>query len=394
MPGRTIVTMMKDEAPFLLHWIAHHRIIGFDRIVVFTNDCSDGTDALLDRLEQMGEVTHHRNKVPDGGKAQPLALRRAMKLPEVTDSEWLIALDVDEYLSIRTGAGQLDDLLATAPQADGFALTWRMMGANGHSDWTDMPVTEAYTRGAPDLFRKGWGVKTLFQPFDNMKLGIHRPTIKGSDKSALHAREWVNGSAKPMTHGFMEGMWRSSLATLGYAHAEIAHFATQSAEAFLRRAARGNVNAKPDKYDATYYGIFNRNETEQRQLLRYAEPTRAHVAGYLADPTLSDLYETALAWHARARDALRASPDYARRMAALEEASQTPFDALDAVLFPQPLAPQGKETVAQMQAQGVPDREIARAVAQSVRRMEHMRDAEDAQELLAKGVTPDYGTWR
>ncbi|GAB5448370.1 glycosyltransferase family 2 protein [Gymnodinialimonas sp.] len=393
MTGRTIVSMMKDEAPFLLHWIAHHRLIGFDRIVVFTNDCSDGTDAMLDRLEAMGEVIHQRNKVPPGGKPQPLALRRAMKLEAVTDSEWLIALDVDEYVQIKVGAGRLDDLLATAPEADGFALTWRMRGGNGLREWTHAPVPEAYPRGAPDLYRKGWGVKTLFKPFDGMKLGIHRPTVKGPDKSALHGRAWVNGSAKPMTHGFMEGMWRSSLATLGYAHAEIAHFATQSQEAYLRRAARGNVNAKPDKYNATYYAIFDRNETPQPGLDRCATATQTRVAEYLSDPDLAALYARAMDWHAATREALRAGPTYDADMAALAEASATPFEALDDVLFPQPLAPQGKEIVAKMQADGVEDLHIARAVAKSVGKIEARRDAADAKELLARGISPDYGDW-
>ena len=393
MPGRTIVTMMKDEAPFLLHWIAHHRLIGFDRIVVFTNDCSDGTDAMLERLQTMGEVTHHRNKIPEGGKPQPLALRRALKLDEVTQSDWLIALDVDEYINVKLGSGHLDDLIASAPEADGFALTWRMMGANGLQDWTDTPVTEAYTRGAPDLFRKGWGLKTLFRPFKGMKLGIHRPTVKGRDKAALAARTWVNGSGKPMTQRFMEGMWRSSLATLGYAHAEIAHYATQSQEAYLRRAARGNVNAKPDKYDATYYGIFNRNETAQTGLLAHADTTRARVAGYIADPKLAALHERAMAWHQTARDTLRATPSYPAQMQALQHASAIPFEALDDVLFPQPLARQGKEMVAQMQAQGVPDTQIARTVTKSVHRLEAIRDAADATELLAMGITPDHGDW-
>lgn len=393
MPGRTIVTMMKDEAPFLLHWIAHHRLIGFDRIVVFTNDCSDGTDAMLDRLQAMGEVSHHRNKIPEDGKPQPLALRRALKLDEVTDSDWLIALDVDEYINVKLGAGHLDDLLASAPQADGFALTWRMMGGNGLRDWTDTPVTEAYTRGAPDLFRKGWGLKTLFRPFEAMKLGIHRPTVKGRDKAALAARAWVNGSGKPMTPRFMEGMWRSSLATLGYAHAEIAHYATQGQEAYLRRAARGNVNAKPDKYDATYYSIFNRNETAQTGLLTHAERTRVREAEYLADPKLAALNDRAMVWHAEALDRLRATPTYQSKMDALQAASTIPFEGLDDVLFPQPLAPQGKEMVLQMQAQGVPDVQIARAVTKSVHRMEALRDAQDAAELKAMGITPDHGDW-
>jgi hypothetical protein len=46
----TAVTMMRDEAPALLEWVAFQDAIGFDRIVVYTNDCRDGTDAMLDRL--------------------------------------------------------------------------------------------------------------------------------------------------------------------------------------------------------------------------------------------------------------------------------------------------------------------------------------------------------
>ncbi|WP_224815711.1 glycosyltransferase family 2 protein [Hasllibacter sp. MH4015] len=393
MGGHTILTMMKDEAPFLLHWIAHHRLIGFDRIVVFTNDCSDGTDAMLDRLAELGEVVHHRNILKAGDKPQPMALRRAGKLVEVMESDWLIALDVDEYLSIKAGDGTLPALLDNAPEANGFALTWRMMGSNGRTDWADLPVTEAYQKGAPDLFRKGWGVKTLFRPFDNMKLGIHRPTVKGKDKSALHDLRWVNGSAKPMTRAFMEGMWRSSLATLGYAHAEIAHFATQSHEAFLKRGVRGNVNNKAGKYDATYYTIFDRNEAPQTNLARFAGATRTRVVEYLSDPILADLAARAEAWHAAALDTLRKAPDYGERMAALQAASAVPFEALDDVLFPQPLAPAGKRIVADMQAKGMPDRQIARAVAQSVSRVEARRDAADAAELRARGVTPDYGDW-
>lgn len=393
MGGRVIISMMKDEAPFLLHWIAHHRLIGFDQIIVFTNDCQDGTDTMLDRLAEMGEVIHHPNTVPSGGKPQPLALRRADKLEDVQRADWLMALDVDEYLAIRPGDGRLDDLFATAPEADGFALTWRMMGSAGRVEWTDLPVPEAYSHGAPDLFRKGWGVKTLFQPFAGMKLGIHRPTVKGKDKSALLERQWVNGSAKPMTRGFKTAMWRSSLATLGYAHAEIAHFATQSQEAFLRRAARGNVNAKPDKYDATYFGIFDRNETQANALSRYSQATRERVSAYLSDPTLHDLNARALEWHEAQRANMRKGPGYRQSLAALKRASDIPFTALDDVLFTQPLAPAGKQMVDRMKAQGIPDRDIARAVSTSVARLEAQRDAADAQELQAMGINPDNGSW-
>lgn len=45
-----IVSTMKNEGPFILEWIAHHRAIGVDDFLIYTNDCTDGTDRLLDAL--------------------------------------------------------------------------------------------------------------------------------------------------------------------------------------------------------------------------------------------------------------------------------------------------------------------------------------------------------
>lgn len=34
----TLFSAMKNEAPFLLEWVAYHKAIGFDRIVIYSND--------------------------------------------------------------------------------------------------------------------------------------------------------------------------------------------------------------------------------------------------------------------------------------------------------------------------------------------------------------------
>ena len=148
---------------------------------------------------------------------------------------------------------------------DALALTWRIMGSNGLEAWNPGLVTEQYTRGARDDFRKGWGVKTLFRPFENMKLGIHRPSIKQRKTSpqreaALLDQLWVNGSGRPLTKRFKAEAWRSSTHTVGYDLAEVKHFATRSLENFLLRDLRGNVNNKTGKYDPAYFAIFDRKE--------------------------------------------------------------------------------------------------------------------------------------
>jgi hypothetical protein len=390
----TALSMMRDEAPALLEWVAFQEVIGFDRIVVYTNDCRDGTDVMLDRLRWIGvPVLRRDNPSAEGEKPQPMALRAAQKDAEVLDTDWLIALDADEFLSIKVGAGRLPDLVAAVPEGtDGIVATWRTMGSNGLVDWNPGLVIESYTRGAPDDFRRGWGVKTLFRPFPEMKLGIHRPTVKAAGRdpermTQLTALRWVNGSGRPMTRQFLEGMWRSSAATLGYDLVEMAHFAVKSREAYLLRQVRGNVNSKPDKYDATYFGIFDRNETEREALLTHAGAVRDRIADYLTDPVLAGLHRDGLAWHAGEIARLRAEPMHPRRMAKLDHMAGVPYDGLDALLFTQPLGPQGKAIVDRLRQQGMAPAEIARQVAASVSKLEAERDARDFAELRERGLS-------
>jgi hypothetical protein len=389
----TALTMMRDEAPALLEWVAFQEEIGFGRIVVYTNDCRDGTDAMLDRLGRIGApVVRRDNPVKAGGKPQPAALRAAGRDPAVLDTDWLIVLDSDEFLSIKAGEGRLADLVAGVPPGtEGIVATWRIMGSNGLTAWNPGLVIEAYTRGAPDDFRKGWGVKTLFRPFPGLRLGIHRPGMRGAGRdpearARLAERRWVNGSGIPMTRQFMEGMWRSSAATVGYGLVELCHFAVKSRESFLLRQVRGNVNAKPDKYDATYFGIFDRNETAQTGLLVHAAAVRARMARYLRDPVLAGLHRDGLAWHEAQIASLSAGPGHATRMAELDRMANVSYAELDALLFTQPLGPRGRSIVDKMRGAGIPPGEIARRVAASVSRLEAERDARDFAELEARGL--------
>ena len=60
------ITTMRNEAPFVLEWIAYHKHIGVTDCLIYTIDCEDGTDVLLDRLAALGVVPHERNH--SGGK--------------------------------------------------------------------------------------------------------------------------------------------------------------------------------------------------------------------------------------------------------------------------------------------------------------------------------------
>lgn len=147
----TAVSMMKDEGPFLIQWVAHHLAVGFTDLVVYSNDCSDGTDDMLIRLEELGLVHHRRNDIADGLKPQPSALNYAQAEPIVQQSDWVMVFDADEFLSIRYGDGTIDGLIAAAKDrgANGIVVTWRIFGSGGIVEWSGAPVTEQYLMAAP-----------------------------------------------------------------------------------------------------------------------------------------------------------------------------------------------------------------------------------------------------
>ncbi len=329
----TAVSMMKDEAPYLVEWVAHHMAVGFTDILVYTNDCTDGTDAMLIRLEELGLAHHRRNVIPAGVKPQPSAIRHAQAEPLVHASDWVMVFDADEFLCINHGDGRIDSLIAAADGADGIVVTWRVFGSGGVVDWSPAPVTEQYTRAAPPDWNKGWGVKTLFR-FDPAiwKLGIHRPTMKAKvlKTEFPDGVRWLNGSGEPMEDYFKFRGWRSIRRTLGYDWAQMNHYAVKSVEAYAVRKMRGNVNLKADKYNADYWALQDRNEVEDRRILRYAEARARIAAELLADPVLGRLHRAALDRVEERLAAFRATEDYAALKASLLAASQVPIDAIAA----------------------------------------------------------------
>ncbi|MCV2874997.1 glycosyltransferase family 2 protein [Rhodobacteraceae bacterium XHP0102] len=299
--GRVMaVSMMKDEAPYLLEWVAHHVAVGFTDILVYTNDCSDGTVEMLQRLEVLGLCYHRENVIPEGHKPQPSALNHAQAEPLVQSADWVLVFDADEFLAISHPTGTVDGMITDAVErgANGIVITWRIFGSGGVVEWSRAPVTEQYLRAAPPLWNKGWGVKTLFKfDPDYWKLGIHRPSIKNKwlETDFPDTVKWLNGSGLPMEDYFKFRGWRSIRRTLGYDWAQMNHYAVKSVDAYAIRKFRGNVNNKKDKYNADYWSLQDRNEVEDRAILRHAEERRHIMAALLADPILRDLHEAALA---------------------------------------------------------------------------------------------------
>mgnify|MGYP000935669482 FL=1 len=329
----TAVSMMKDEGPYLIEWVAHHLAVGFTDLVVYTNDCSDGTDDMLIRLEELGLAHHRRNDIPEGLKPQPSALNYAQAEPIVQQSDWVMVFDADEFLSIRYGDGTIDGLISAAKDrgANGIVVTWRIFGSGGVVEWSRAPVTEQYLMAAPTTWNKGWGVKTLFTfDADYWKLGIHRPKMKNRhiDTPFPDTVHWLNGSGLPMEDYFKFRGWRSITRTVGYDWVQLNHYAVKSVDSYAIRKMRGNVNNKKDKYNSDYWSLQDRNEVRDETMLRYTAERNRIIDILLADPVLAELHRAAVERAEARLTELKATDAYHELVADLAAASAVPISQI------------------------------------------------------------------
>ncbi len=296
-----IVTTMRDEGPFILEWLAHHKAIGFTDFLVYSNDCSDGTDAMLDRLAEMGHVVHVPNR-PKGRKTvQWQALSDAGRHPLVQQADWIYGTDVDEFLNIKVGQGRLADLFAHAPAATGFALAWRMFGNAGRVAFEDRPVLEQFTTCAPEGMLWPWRAiqfKSLYRNDGTYrKLGVHRPKDPRTGKEARAV--WVDGSNNPLPTKVPGGATLVPTFANQYGMAQINHYALGSVENFLVKRLRGRPNHADEPIDLAYWIDRNFNAVEDTSIARIAPLSRPLLAELMDDPVLAGLHKAAVEWRRR-----------------------------------------------------------------------------------------------
>lgn len=309
-----IVTTMKNEGPFILEWIAHHQAIGFDDIIVYTNDCTDGTDTMLDLLMQKGIVTHRQNNFRDMGlKPQHAALQMAEEEPVIRNAKWVTCIDVDEYVNIKTGDGTLDALFAAVPDANLISMTWRLFGNGDVHEFEDRPITRQFLCCAAEMTRKphqAWGFKTLFLNNDIFrKLGVHRP--KGLNPQLWEEIDWVNGSGQRMPKTMFRNGWRSTADTYGYDLVQLNHYAVRSAESFLVKRDRGRVNHVDRDQGLAYWFRMNNNAETDDSIQKNLHMMDGALAKLMADPEIAAAHTAAVQAHRNKIAALRATPAYA-----------------------------------------------------------------------------------
>lgn len=283
---RTIVCTVKNEGPFFLEWLAYHRLIGFNRFVIFSNDCTDGTHEILQALDGAGLIHHFDNSelstdLPEDPQVR--AYTRANRMEIVRESDWIMVIDGDEFLQVKVGDGTLDALFAAMPDnADAIGLPWRIFGSGGVIEFSDRLQIDTFRRAAPLDFAPSpnhLAIKTLFRPDLVQRFGVHRPVYKGTSGTPRNPLLFVNGSGQDVTEHFLRGRWCMPPALAGFDLAQVNHYMIRSHEVFLMKKWRGTANsANAQRINFEYFDKYNSNHDVDRGMLRWVPAVTQEIA--------------------------------------------------------------------------------------------------------------------
>ncbi len=229
-----VVATMRDEALGLVEWVAHYRMLGIERLFVYTNDNSDGTDALLECLGWHGLVCPIRNEVGRAPSPQRKAYAHALHfLPALRESEWVFFIDADEFFIPAAGT-TLDawlgavDRRAEMKRPSAILFDWQWHVSGGRYDY----APDLVLRRFPHIRPHG-GFKSLVRLADVVSMQpIHFPHV-------IPGGTIVDSDLRDVP---LDGVWQMPAAS--GAGGWINHYWTKSFEEFAIKAARGEDRAE------------------------------------------------------------------------------------------------------------------------------------------------------
>ncbi len=266
-----IGAIMRNEQPYILEWIAFHRVVGVEHFVIVDDSSNDGTTELLGRLAALGIINHVR-LFRRPAEAPQLPAYRSILKQYGHRFEWLAFVDADEFIVPTDGLSVLPMLLEAASDTGAVLLNWATYGSSGAETEAPEPVIERFTQRAGKDWIVDHHTKAIVRTQACVSTGNTPHFFRL--KSGWQSRHSDGSPYVPhprAVEGFSQALVQSPV--------RINHYIVKSREEFLKRKRpRGRSDMIGGTRPLEYFEGHNRNERVDPVPPELVKATRAEIA--------------------------------------------------------------------------------------------------------------------
>lgn len=260
-----VTTIARNEAHYLLEWIAYQRVNGASHIMIYNNRHEASHRSLLERLyvDSTIRLNMWQGRYPHGPQVTDYdnALKRLRG-----STAWVLYIAVDEFL-VPLRIEQLSKIFSVVSGFEGVRIRWLLRGSSGEQWYLPDPVIKRFQLRQHADETTVMSLKSVIRPEQARATLLHVHRLDGPEyRILLGEREYLIPSA---------GTPRSDQLARRIDAVRVHHNRTKSANQYRAKEATGRADCGYS--DREPYPVFDENEVEvpsaHRSLLTLNEET-------------------------------------------------------------------------------------------------------------------------
>lgn len=255
-PSIGIAAIVKDEAPYLLEWIAFHRALGIQTFIIADNCSTDGTSELLASLSKDCSFIHSFLFPTIADRAPQMPAYSTIWSEYASHIDYLAFIDADEFITPTSKSFDFPSFLAVISAADNFGallLNWAIYGSSTLTHHGADPVITRFNCRAIKSFRENHHYKSVVKTsaFASLAGTPHHFRL-------LPNHACYKTSGLPLTEFHERGPGLSP--SIDWINFRLNHYAVKSrSEYFEKKAPRGRADIIGGRGEQ-YFLNHDRNE--------------------------------------------------------------------------------------------------------------------------------------
>jgi len=292
----TLATCVRNEGPYLLEWVAHHRLLGFERIVIYSNDNNDGSDDLLMEMQTRGLIEWRPRTLESGESPQMSAFRKFSK--ELFDNPqelggYIAWFDCDEFLVLKMHS-TVQELMEFYRYPDALFINWKHFGSSGIKKFSYGLTISRFLRCSSNTYHNKQ-IKSITRIDKNLYklLSNHRPFPINENSYGRIIYPSCDSAGTPVSKELVYGVNAKTMsdAPVFFDICQLNHYAIRSEQEYKWKECRGNGLLSNDSNKRHFFAPYFKDHDLNDELDTFANEKYANNIRLYLDSLPSKLKE-------------------------------------------------------------------------------------------------------